>query len=102
WNGTTFNSFAAGCATSIGVGPNSNGLTNGTPWITGCPGFYGGQDFADGNQTVWKMEKDGFWVKMQDDIATQVAVSPEGVAWAIEANGNILYWDGSAFVANGF
>jgi hypothetical protein len=102
WNGTTFNSFAAGCATSIGVGPNSNGLTSGTPWITGCPGFYGGQDFADGNQTIWKMEKDGLWTKMQDDIATQVAVSPEGVAWAVNASGSILYWDGSAFVDNGY
>jgi hypothetical protein len=102
WNGTNFNSFAPGCATSIGVGPNSHGLTNGTPWITDCPDAYGGQDFSDGNQNVWQMQKDGFWVKKQDDVATQVAVSPEGVAWAIDASGNILYWDGSKFVDNGF
>ena len=98
WNGSNFNSYAPGCATSIGVGPNSRGLTNGTPWITDCPAFYGGQDFADSNHNVWQMQTDGFWVKMQNDIATQVAVSPEGNAWAINASGNILYWDGSAFV----
>ena len=101
WNGTAFGSFAPGCATSIGVGPNSHGLANGTPWITGCPAFYGGQDFSDGNQTVWQMQKDGFWVKMQDDIATQVSLSPEGVAWAVNATGQILYWDGSEFAVNG-
>jgi hypothetical protein len=37
WNGSKFvENAAGGCATSIGVGPNSRGLTNGTPWITGC------------------------------------------------------------------
>ena len=97
WNGTSFGSFAPGCAMSIGVGPNSHGLANGTPWITDCPAFYGGQDHADGNQNVWQMQKDGFWVKMQDDVATQVSVSPEGVAWAINASGTILYWDGTGF-----
>ena len=98
WNGSNFNSFAPGCAFSIGVGPNSQGLTNGTPWITDCPSDHGGKDFADGNRNVWQMQTDGFWVKMQDDIATQVEVSPEGIAWAINWSGNILYWNGSQFV----
>lgn len=101
WNGKNFKRFAPGCATSIGVGPNSRGLTSGTPWITDCPAFYGGQDYADGNHNVWQMQTDGFWVKMQDDIATQVAVSPKGKAWAINANGDVLYWDGNGFVVNG-
>ena len=102
WNGKNFNSFAPGCATSVGVGPNSRGLTNGTPWITDCAAFYGGKDFADGNHNVWQMQTDGFWVKMQNDIATQVAVSPEGHAWAINAKGEILYWDSGKFVVNGW
>jgi hypothetical protein len=100
WNGTAFGSFAPGCATSIGVGPNSHGLANGTPWITDCPAFYGGQDYSDGNHNVWQMQKDGFWVKMQDDVATQVSVSPEGEAWAINASGAILYWTGTGFAVN--
>ena len=100
WNGTAFGSFAPGCAMSIGVGPNSHGLANGTPWITDCPVFYGGQDFSDGNHNVWQMQKDGFWVKMQDDVATQVSVSPEGEPWAINASGQILYWDGNALIVN--
>ena len=104
WNGNNFNQFVPGCATSIGVGPNSDGLTRGTPWITGCnPG-------AGGNYTVYQLQafhspapgtvQEGKWVKMQADIATQVAVSPEGDAWVINAKGDILYWNGTAFVAN--
>lgn len=104
WNGSNFNQYVPGCATSIGVGPDSQGLTNGTPWITDCtPG-------ADGNYGVSRLEafyspfsgtqQAGKWVKMQDDIATQVAVSPEGHAWAVNAKGDILDWDGSKFVVN--
>ena len=40
------------------------------------------------------------WVKMQDDVATQIAVSPQGIPWAINSSGDILYWNGSKFVAN--
>ncbi len=104
WNGSNFNSYVPGCATSIGVGPNSRGLTNGTPWITGCT------PSADGNHAVYQLQgfytpssgtqQVGTWVKMQDDIATQVAVSPEGIAWAIDAKGEILYWNGSEFAEN--
>ena len=98
WNGSNFNTYSPGCATSISVGPNSRGLTNGTPWITDCPSYFGGQDFADGNHNVWQMQTDGFWVKMQDDVATQIAVSPEGNAWVVNSSGGILFWNGSEFV----
>ncbi len=107
WNGTNFNNLATpqgtsnaqpgvifACATSIAVGPNSRGLTNGTPWITGCTAG------ADGNFNVYQMQTGGAWVDMQHDVATQLAVSPEGHAWAINANGDILYWNGSKFVPN--
>lgn len=105
WNGSNFNQYVPGCATSIGVGPDSNGLTNGTPWITDCT------TGADGNYSVSKLEafhspvpgtqQLGRWIKMQDDIATQVAVSPEGHAWAINFAGDILDWNGSEFVGIG-
>ena len=104
WNGSSFNQFVPACATSIGVGPNSQGLTRGTAWITGCdPG-------ADGNYDVYQLQslyspvggtaQQGTFVKMQGDIATQVAVSPEGDAWAINAKGDIFYWDGISFFLN--
>jgi hypothetical protein len=107
WNGSNFNSLSTpqgtpakqpgvifGCASSIGVGPNSRGLTNGTPWTTACNAH------ADGNYDVNQMQTGGAWVEMEADVATQVAVSPEGDAWAINANGDILYWNGSTFVPN--
>ena len=67
-----------GCATSIGVGPNSRGLTDGTPWITGCtPDAYG-------NYTVYQMQTGGAWVEMQEGVGGRIAVSPDkGIAWAI-------------------
>jgi predicted RNase H-related nuclease YkuK (DUF458 family) len=93
WKGSNFNTYSVYCATSIGLGANSRGLTNGTPWITDCSGY------ADGNYSVYEMQTGGAWVKMQNDIATSVAVSPDGNhAWAIQANGNVVYWNGSAFV----
>ena len=95
WNGSKFSeNSAGGCATSIGVGPNSRGLTNGTPWITGCGAA------ADGNYTVYQMQIGGEWVKMQSDVAVIVAVGPEGIPWAINKAGDILYWNGSKFIAN--
>jgi hypothetical protein len=39
-----------GCATSIGVGPDSRGLTDGTPWIVGCNAA------ADGNFSVYQLQ----------------------------------------------
>jgi hypothetical protein len=95
WNGSRFvENAAGGCATSIGVGPNSRGLTNGTPWTTGC------HPAADGNFDVYQMQTGGKWVLMQNDIANQVAVGPQGQVWAINATGEILYWNGSKFVEN--
>ena len=83
-----------GCATMIAVGPDSHGLSHGTPWITGC---HAGKD---GNYDVYEMQTGGKWVKMQDDVATRLAVSPEGNAWALNAKGQILYWNGTKFVEN--
>jgi hypothetical protein len=107
WNGSNFNSLSTpqgtplkqpgvifGCASSIGVGPNSRGLTKGTPWTTACHAH------PDGNYDVNQMQAGGAWVEMEADVATQVAVSPEGDAWAINAKGDILYWNGSKFVPN--
>jgi hypothetical protein len=95
WNGSKFVANpTGGCASSIGVGPNSRGLTRGTPWTTGCHAA------ADGNYDVYQMQTDGKWVLMQSDIATRLAVSPEGNAWAINKKGQILYWNGSKFVEN--
>jgi len=107
WNGSNFDNLTTpqeaantqpgvifGCATWLAVGPNSRGLTNGTPWTTGCHAA------ADGNYNVYQMQTGGAWVEMQSDIATQVATSPEGDIWAVKKNGDILYWNGSKFVAN--
>jgi len=96
WNGSNFNTFSVDCASSIGVGMNSRGLTNGTPWSTGC------HPAADGNYNIYQMQTGGKWVDMQNDIATQIAVSPlpNNIAWAINKAGQILYWNGSKFVEN--
>jgi len=107
WNGSTFYDYQTpqgtsnaqpgviyGCATSIGVGPSALGLTNGAPWSTGCHAA------SDGNFSVYRMQTGGKWVRMQADAAVEVAVSPEGNAWAINKAGEILYWNGSEFVQN--
>jgi hypothetical protein len=107
WDGSSFESLSTpqvspntqpgvifGCASWLAVGPNSRGLTKGTPWSTGCTAA------ADGNYNVYQMQTGGAWIRMQSDIATQVATSPEGDIWALNAKGDILYWDGSKFVAN--
>ena len=103
WNGSEFveNPAGNGCARSIGVGPNSGLQTNGTPWVIGCTAA------KDGNYAVYQMVTGGTsdfhltsWVKMQDDVGTQIAVSPEGIPWVINASGQILYWNGSKFVVN--
>ncbi|HTX35045.1 MAG TPA: hypothetical protein VME43_08485 [Bryobacteraceae bacterium] len=94
WNGSNFNTYSPACAGNIAVGPNAFGLTNGTPWATGCHAA------ADGNYDVNQMQKDGTWVDMQDDVATWLAVSPEGNAWALNKAGQVLYWNGSKFVEN--
>jgi hypothetical protein len=107
WNGSTFYDYQTpqgtsdkqpgviyACASSIALGPNSNELTNGTPWSTGC------HPHSDGNFDVYQMQTGGKWVRKQADAAVKLAVSPKGNAWAINNAGEILYWNGSAFVQN--
>jgi hypothetical protein len=96
WNGSKFVANpTGGCATAIAVGPNSHGLTHGTPWATGCHKGTGG------NYNVYQMQTDGKWVLMQSDVAAPgLSVSPEGNPWALNAAGQILYWNGSKFVEN--
>jgi len=95
WNGSKFvQNPEGGCATSIAVGPSAFGLSDGTPWITGCSAH------SDGNHDVYQMQRDGKWVELQSDIAVKVAVSAEGNAWAINHAGEILYWNGTKFVQN--
>jgi hypothetical protein len=96
---SNFNSYSIACAGSIGVGPGQNGLPNGTPWTTGC------HPDADGNRDVYQLQYDpqmdeGTWIRMQPDAAVQVAVSPGGDAWAINASGEILRWVATKFVPN--
>jgi hypothetical protein len=94
WSSGTFNHYTPQCGTSIGLGANSHGLTNGTPWVTGC------ETYPDKNHDIYQMQNGGAWVRMQKDIAVQVAISPDANhAWAIDAANNVLYWNGSKFVA---
>jgi hypothetical protein len=93
WNGSNFNQYTPKCAISIGLGANSRGLTNGTPWVTECA------TYSDGNHDVYQMQTGGAWVRMQKDIAVQIAVSPDANhAWALDAKNDVLYWNGSKFV----
>ncbi len=79
WNGSKFVVNAAGgCAINIGVGPNSSGESNGTPWIVGCTP----QGVPFGDYSVYEMQS-GKWVKMQSYAGLGIAVSPEGNAWTI-------------------
>jgi len=98
WNGSNFNDFSIACALSIGVGQGSSQLPHGRPWISGC------NPSAGFNHDVYEMQSDGTWLRMQADVADQVAVSPEGNAWVVNRAGEILYWDGdeNEFVQNAF
>jgi hypothetical protein len=40
---------------------------------------------ADGNQSLVQMQTGGMWTEMQADIGRQIAVGPNGIAWAIGA-----------------
>jgi hypothetical protein len=85
WNGSAFVGLpAGGCATSIGVGPNDEA------WIIGCGNVnkYGNGIFR------WQ---NGGWSSVPG-AAAQVAVSPEGTPWVLDALGNVYTWNGSAFV----
>jgi len=89
YNGSAWEEAPTGCATSIGVGPNGYGWTNGDPWIIGCDGGVG----VDGS--IYQLQYDQ-WVK-QPGHATQIAVG-DRVPWVITASGGIYYWGGSSFV----
>jgi hypothetical protein len=90
WNGTSFALAPGnGCATSIGVGPNAFGSKYGNPWVIGCDGGVG----VDGS--IFQLQG-STWVK-QPGAATQIAVSPAGVPWVVNAAGAVYYWNGSGF-----
>jgi hypothetical protein len=75
------------CATSIGVGPNSQA------WIVGCTSN------GSGGNSVYHLKGPGNWVQVPMASATRITVSPEGTPWAINAQGVIYEWNGSAFAA---
>jgi Tectonin domain len=72
----------------IAVGPNANGSAIGDPWVLGANKI--GDDYG-----IWHWENNT-WVE-KPGAATQIAVSPQGVAWVIDYLGQIFYWNGSAF-----
>ncbi len=84
WNGSAFAVAPGnGCAHWIGVGPAIAGLPNGSPWVIGC-------DSAQGeNGSVYQLQGSS-WVR-QSGAAVQIAVSPQGIPWAINAAGNVFY-----------
>ncbi len=90
WDGSAFElAPGGGCAISIGVGPSSSGDPHGTPWVIGCNGgksTNGGIYYLNGST----------WVR-SSGAANQIAVSPEGIPWVIQANGNIFYANGSSW-----
>jgi hypothetical protein len=88
WNDGEFD-LAPGnaCATSIGVGPATTADPYGIPWIIGCNGG------KSTNGSIYYLNG-STWVQYSGD-ANQVAVSPEGIPWVLQANGNIFYLDGS-------
>jgi hypothetical protein len=92
WNGTFFVKLPFdGCATSIGVGPSAVGLTYGDPWIIGCDGGY------NVNGSIYQLQSTGW--ELRSGSAAQIAVSPEGVAWVVNLDGSISYWNGFSFVS---
>ncbi|MGD0136563.1 MAG: tectonin domain-containing protein [Bryobacteraceae bacterium] len=70
------------CGTSIAVGPNSNGTTFGTAWITGC-------HFQSTGYNIYQLGPNWSWEQVPGQ-ASQIAVSPDwGVPWIVNSNGNI-------------
>jgi hypothetical protein len=72
----------------IAVGPSANGSPIGDPWVLGTNSI--GYDYG-----IYQWV-DNTWVE-KPGAATQIAVSPQGVAWVIDHLGQIFYWNGSAF-----
>ncbi|HEY2517535.1 MAG TPA: hypothetical protein VGI39_41965 [Polyangiaceae bacterium] len=86
FNGVGFSQYP-GCATSIGVGSNEN------VWVIGC------STVGDGGKGIYRLVGSQFvQVDAADGAAgTKIAVSPEGTAWVLNAQGNIYKWTGSKF-----
>jgi len=74
---------------SIGVGPSAFGSDTGVAWTLG----YNAN--SSGNFNIYQWQNSG-WVQ-QSGSATHIAVSPQGYPWIINSQGNISYWNGSAF-----
>jgi hypothetical protein len=77
---------------SIAVGPNANGSAVGDPWVLGNAS----NSFGDHYVFHWENSQ---WVEI-NAAGTQIAVSPQGVPWAINHTGQIYYYNGSSFVLN--
>jgi hypothetical protein len=75
---------------AVAVGPNAPGSSGGDPWVLRSPQ-------SGGNYPVYHLEK-GSWNK-KPGAGVQLAVSPQGVPWLIDINGNVYYWSGTAFVS---
>jgi hypothetical protein len=90
WDGQAFQEAPGnGCATSIGVGPNANGLQYGSPWVIGCGGN------ITQNSGIYQLQG-STWVQ-QPGQAVSIAVSPQGVPWVVASDGSVWYWNGSGF-----
>ncbi len=74
---------------SIAVGPNANGSTVGDAWVLGTA------QTGTGDYYIYQW-KNSQWIQ-QPGAATQIAVSPQGVAWVVNHLGQIYYWNGSTF-----
>ena len=91
WNGSIFlQAPGDGCATEIGVGPNAYGSAYGDPWVIGCNSEWGAK-----NGSIYQLQGSK-WVQ-QPGAGVQIAVSPQGVPWVADINGNVSYWNGSSF-----
>jgi hypothetical protein len=73
----------------IAVGPNANGSAVGDPWVLGAGSTSSGDHYI----YEWQNSQ---WV-LQPGAASQIAISPQGIPWAINHLGQIFYWNGSAF-----
>ncbi len=73
---------------AVAVGPNAPDSSAGDPWVLGVAQ-------SGGNHAVYHLEN-GSWNK-KSGSGVQIAVSPQGVPWLVDSNGNLSYWTGSAF-----
>jgi hypothetical protein len=76
---------------SIAVGPNANGSSIGDAWMLGESAD------ANGNYQVYQWQ-DSAWVK-QPGHGIDIAISPGGDPWLVDASGKVFFWNRSAFDA---